>query len=331
MDRTAFVRHCTGAKHIREGKICEDSSSLMMTRGKQVIVVSDGHGSKMCCRSRVGANKAVSIARKEAWDFCGWVEASMLHGYKGAVTTRPAVVDRLWEALPTKQIEEMNDFEQMKFLQERDYYEQTREIVIHEQIFRDLFETICRRWRESVLQHSIEYPFTEEEKALLGDNDIAKAYGTTLMLYIETSQFWMAFQIGDGRMVAVENDWSIHEIVPWDYRCFQNITTSMCDSNAPDLFRYAFDGSGEKPMAIFCCSDGVEDSYGDYSIDKSGLNGFYKGLLEKIVEDGVGYTADKLEIFLSFMSEMGSKDDVTIASIIDKDELRRSYRENKKG
>ena len=89
-----------------------------------------------------------------------------------------------------------------------------------------------------------------------------KIYGCTLMCYVQTSTYWFAFQIGDGKCFAFTEDGKWLEPIPWDEQCFLNKTTSMCDSRAIDEFRYCYQGDGVYPMAIFLGSDGIDDSFG---------------------------------------------------------------------
>ena len=110
--------------------------------------------------------------------------------------------------------------------------------------------------------------------------------------------------------------------VPWDCNCFQNYTTSLCNTEPVKLFRYAFDGTGQFPAAVFCCSDGIEDSYGDYEIDPKKLHGFYRGLLDQFVKVGEETTLKKIENFLPVLSEKGSRDDMSLAAIINLDALQ---------
>ena len=86
--------------------------------------------------------------------------------------------------------------------------------------------------------------------------------------------YWFAFQIGDGKCVFLtQSNGKIecNKSIPWDERCFLNKTTSLCDSQAIDGFRFCYQGDGNFPMAVFLGSDGLDDTYGD----EEGLYNFY--------------------------------------------------------
>ena len=71
------------------------------------------------------------------------------------------------------------------------------------------------------------------------------------------------------------------------------------------------------PQRCFCCSDGIEDSYGDYEINPQKLHGFYQGLLDQFVKVGEETTLQNIGDFLPVLSEKGSRDDMSLAGIID--------------
>ena len=81
-------------------------------------------------------------------------------------------------------------------------------------------------------------------------------------------------QIGDGKCVVIDQNGSISEPIPWDENCQMNVTTSICDSDASDEFRFFV--TEEKPSAVFCGSDGIDDSYAKveemYALYRSILN-----------------------------------------------------------
>ena len=136
------------------------------------------------------------------------------------------------------------------------------------------------------------------------------------MAFVKTPFYWFAFHIGDGRLITVDRHLDMVQAVPWDCNCFQNYTTSLCNTNPVRLFRYAFDGTGSFPAAVFCCSDGIEDSYGDYDLKPDNLHRFYRGLLDQFASCGEKTTISKIEAFLPTLSEKGSKDDMSLAAII---------------
>ena len=106
--------------------------------------------------------------------------------------------------------------------------------------------------------------------------------------------------------------------IPWDERCFLNKTTSLCDSNAINEFRYCYEGDGKFPMAVFLGSDGMDDSFGE---DPNLVN-FYIQVVKMLVTEGREATIASIESDLPQLSKIGSKDDMSVAFIYNYDELK---------
>lgn len=311
-----FAISKVGASHLPKGVPCQDYSLCVNDEDIQMIVVCDGHGSKTYVRSDVGSRLAAEVVREALQDFVKEPShIELLHGKRGAVTSRPC--DQLWGPVLDKPIESMTETELQNHEQEKLFLEQVKDIRDIDSVFKTLFESICNKWGEAIKKYSEEHPFTDSEKEALGNRGIEKAYGSTLMAFVKTQYYWLAFHIGDGRIITVDRHLDMVQPVPWDCNCFQNYTTSLCNSNPECLFRYAFDGTGSFPAAVFCCSDGIEDSYGDYEINPQKLHGFYQGLLDQFVKVGEETTLQNIGDFLPVLSEKGSRDDMSLAGIID--------------
>lgn len=102
----------------------------------------------------------------------------------------------------------------------------------------------------------------------------------------------------------------IYEPIPWDKQCEQNITTSICDSDAIEEFRFAC--STELPAAIFIGSDGIDDSYAS----SEELHELYRSILLIFSEYGESVGRDEVKNYLPKISRKGSSDDVSIAGLI---------------
>ena len=144
------------------------------------------------------------------------------------------------------------------------------------------------------------------------------------MAYVQTPTYWFAFQIGDGKLVRMN---IINEVlhcdqpVPWDSRCFLNKTTSICDSNALEEFRYCYQGDGIFPTAIFLGSDGLDDSYGD----GEQLYNFYANLFKQIAKSGKEEAYNVLKRSLPKISKIASKDDMSVACVYDDSNLEHDF------
>lgn len=316
MEDIVFAISKVGASHLPHGVPCQDYSLSFQTEdgSLSMIIVCDGHGSKTYVRSDKGAKLAAEIAKKEIVDFCNTLPVSFYAGKKGTVTSHPLTEDSLWDKEHDES--EMTTIEKELAEQNKLFHRQVDGLEEQDKRMCLLFNSICSKWQETIKKDSEENPFSDEERQALGNNRLAKAYGTTLMAYVETKSYWFSFHIGDGRIVAVDANREMTNPVPWDCRCFQNLTTSLCDSNPEMCFRYAFDGTGFFPKAVFCCSDGIEDSYGDYEASPERLHKFYAGILNEFENKGVEDTLKNIAEFLPILSEKGSKDDMSLAGII---------------
>jgi hypothetical protein len=180
------------------------------------------------------------------------------------------------------------------------------------------------KWHEMVEKDVAQNPFREEEMEnvsdkykikYLSDNEnerqIEKAYGCTLIAYAVTEEFSFGMQIGDGKCVVIDGDGAFVEPIPWDENCQMNVTTSICDSDASEEFRFAV--SKNKPTAVFCGSDGIDDSYAS----TEELYALYRSVLKIFSEHGKEVGKSEIKEYLPILTKRGSGDDVSIALIID--------------
>ena len=146
----------------------------------------------------------------------------------------------------------------------------------------------------------------------LEDDDDVVSYGCTLIAYVQTNHFWLALQIGDGRCVVLNkaNEWN--QPIPWDDHCIFNMTTSLCDENAANEFRFAYGDVESIPKAVFLCSDGIDGTFGSGDL----LYGFYTNIMKSIVDDGIENVVSQLPEVLTHYSNTVSKDDMSIAFVL---------------
>lgn len=317
-----FAISKVGASHIPKGVPCQDYSLKLEDENVQMIIVCDGHGSPTYVRSDVGARLAAEVTKETLLNYLGNNMTSLFRNKKGAVTARPECDDNLWGASPNKPVETMTETEIQNYEQNQLFFEQVKDNLYVDSFFKNIFEEIYEKWVTAIKKDFEEHPFTDSEKEALGNNRLEKAYGSTLMAFVKTPYYWFAFHIGDGRLIAVDRHLDMTQPVPWDCNCFQNFTTSLCNTEPVKLFRYAFDGTGHFPAAIFCCSDGIEDSWGDYEASPNLLHNFYRGLLDQFVKTGTETTLKNIEDFLPVLSKKGSGDDMSLAGIINLDALQ---------
>ncbi|MBP3542156.1 MAG: protein phosphatase 2C domain-containing protein [Clostridia bacterium] len=261
-----------GHNHQKDDKVCQDASWSYSNDNASIAVVADGHGSNNYPRTDRGSRFAVEVAGQAIKEFVETVAED----------------------------EEEFHLDSDKFLLQ-------------------LEKRILAKWYEAVEIDLQANPFAEDELALVSDRYKSfylngerqeKAYGTTLIAVCQTKSYWFGIHIGDGKCVCVQPDGTTDEPIPWDEQCQQNITTSICDSNAIEEFRHCF--STTIPIATFIGSDGVDDSY--TSIQE--LHGLYTSILTVFAQQGQAIGLKEVEEYLPTISRKGSGDDVSISGII---------------
>lgn len=187
-----------------------------------------------------------------------------------------------------------------------------------------LIHSIITQWHECVKNDYEKNPFAAEEiekvpekyrTAYEANKGIEKAYGTTLIAVADNGVYSIGLHIGDGKCISVYEDGSVDEPIPWDERCHLNQCTSMCDAKAADEFRF-YIWENRHPVAVIICSDGIDDSYGSFIYD------YCKSVLVELTDGDFEKNIKKLEKELPQISQNGSRDDVSIAGMIDIDKVK---------
>jgi serine/threonine protein phosphatase PrpC len=183
-------------------------------------------------------------------------------------------------------------------------------------MLKQLERNIIYKWRNAVLKHIKDNPFTEIEKEICNSNNILLdddnekmifAYGTTLLAGFISDDIWFVIQIGDGLCVVLENKEEIKTPIKEDERLAFGRTTSLCDNDAIDNFREVYDFS--KIAGLTLATDGMSDSF-----EPEKYKQFNKELYDKFVSFPDKAEAELRE-FLPEISARGSRDDVSIAGI----------------
>ena len=277
-----FCKSVVGSSHKDTQLPCQDSTLCEKFDKGCIIAVSDGHGSRTYVRSHIGSKLACLIAIK---------------------LTKQFVLD---------------NYNELSQIGKRTYTPDNGGKA--DGLFLDLFTSIHDSWYEAIKENVADTPFTNEEKVKLGNAEIKEAFGCTLLVAVKTEKFTLAFHKGDGRIytISYNNEW--RQPVPWDSACEDNITTSLCESDPIDSFRYYVDSSANQPFAIFACSDGIEDCYGgshDGNFQSEKLVADYSEVLRAYLQDKESDFDIDCESFLKDQSKILSHDDMSIAFIID--------------
>ncbi|GMO50702.1 MAG: hypothetical protein Pg6C_14830 [Treponemataceae bacterium] len=292
----------TGASHTKHGKGCEDFSQNYDHKAVCAAVVSDGHGDDNCFRSAKGAEWAVRCARA---GILGFVEINRLKFAKPLIG-KPKPPDKTG----------------------------------FEKSLRDLVKHIVASWQVKIEEDYTEFPFTPEELAKADEKHrkryeagqgCNKAYGATLIACAVTAHYWFGIHIGDGRLTALYADGTFDQPVPWDERCYLNVTTSICDDDAADTARCYFSYHKDKapPVAVFLCSDGVDDNY-PVDGNERHLFKLYRTIALTFAEEGFYSTCVQLKDLANSFATKGKGDDTSIAGFIDMDGIKAAARVWKK-
>lgn len=274
-----FCQSVIGASHIRKNIPCEDYGLKYETETCKIFVLGDGHGDSNCPRSSIGSKYICEIVKSEFEKFASDIKEQ---GW----------VDKLFQKSEA------------------------------DALVSQLILSIMGKWSCMVQDEYANNPLTEQEKQdaaeyaerYMRGERIEHIYGTTLIAGLLTDQYLLLLQQGDGRCVVFDQTGIATQPIPWDDRCFANVTTSVCDVDAAQSCRYYIVNlSDTKVIACFAGSDGVEDSFN--SMDK--MHAFYRELIKKIQELGTKEFEVYLNEYLPSFSENGSGDDVTICGFCD--------------
>lgn len=310
---------CKGYSHEASGKPCQDFVYSESTPELSMAIVSDGHGGERYFRSDKGSQFVVEIA------------AQSIRTFVSALSSREASVAKeysdtpLFEGMPLTQYSEATPSVFAPGKERQGKY-------IHGALT-GLFRSILTQWNMFITEHAQNNPLNEwelehveekfriefEEKLKEDDPSFAKTYGCTLIAYVQTPDYWFAFHIGDGKCICfdVEDElFKITQPIPWDEKCFLNKTTSICDSRALSEFRYCYQGDGHFPEAMFVGSDGIDDSYGD------NIDDFYIQLFKMLSDKDKAQR--ELNKSLPIISQHGSQDDMSVASVYNEGNLART-------
>ncbi len=278
----AFSATEVGYNHIKVDKVCEDASGYYSDDSVCICVIADGHGSDNYPRTDRGAKIAVDSAITCVRDFVKVANAA-------DVLCDPdndyAVLLQLAKSILMKWHEAVNSDYELDPFNEKD------------------LKGVSEKYKEK---------YTSEDVRV---KKIEKAYGCTLIMYVVTEEYSFGMQIGDGKCVLVNREGTFSEPIPWDENCQLNVTTSICDDDAIQEFRFFV--SNEKPAAVFCGSDGIDDSY----TNEEELHALYRSILKIFIEHGNEVGKKEIEEYLPTLTKKGSGDDVSIALLIDENRI----------
>jgi len=310
----SFAVTVQGGSHIKSGMVCQDASDFYDDETMSIAVVADGHGDPSCFRSDVGSKLAVQCA---------------IEGISGR---------RDGKQVAKGFVKEHEDlFKQSSPPSQKELKKLIREKLIKQ---------VVASWNMRVMEHYQKNAFKEEELKNVGGKyqqryekgeKFNHAYGTSLIAAAITPWYWFGFHIGDGRFTVLYQDSSGDQPVPWDPKCYLNVTTSICDDDILDREEegvrafVSLHKDKTPPIGIFLCSDGVDDNYpADEEENAKRLYKLYRNVALTFVEDGHDSTcgadgrSGQIKDLANGFATKGKGDDTSLAGILDLEKMKKA-------
>lgn len=297
-----------GESHIRKNTPCQDAAISFENHESQIYigVVSDGHGSKDYFRSDKGSKLLVEIALTKIKEFLAQSQANNF--FQASFVSRNTITSG--ESPVSK---EDKDGQNVKASNDA---------------LNQLFKSIIASWQQAIQKDwSDATPSKEDMESLgvsesmiegyLNGENIPIAYGCTLMAFARTEKYWFAFQIGDGKSIGFDQEMNAIEPIPTDELCQGSVTTSMCEENAFDNFRYAY--GTNIPSVLIIGSDGMDGYFSKVEENAiEPLKRLYRSVVEAFLTKGFGEGLKELNESLPILTQRGvTQDDMSVAGWID--------------
>lgn len=175
---------------------------------------------------------------------------------------------------------------------------------------------IISYWNKEIALYHENNPITDEEMSNFTEEEFTSIktesiYGTTLIAAVMGRKFSFAIQLGDGSLVVVNKRAVAEMPIVDDESCPANLTASMCNSNAIEMFNqfYTF----EKTMAMFVSTDGLYTSFGSKEDFQD-----YHTIITGLLDDADSFKNTILNN-LTKRSKHGTQDDISLSGVFDAD------------
>lgn len=226
MEYISFSSHSKGYYHVRAGTDCEDCSASYVDPQKRfaIGVICDGHSDKNCFRSGTGARLGCEAMIEIG---CRFFE---LYFEAGSI--------------------DFNDLSEPEAVRRLKY-------------------SIKCCWDDKVEQDILRAPLTEEEMAPLSERvynyykagkGLNNIYGATFLAVAICDDFFMAFHIGDGEILCINQNGEYYDPLPIDEKNDSGSPASLCDNDLfsrESAFRCVI--TRDLPIAAVVSSDGIPD------------------------------------------------------------------------
>lgn len=189
-----------------------------------------------------------------------------------------------------------------------------------EDVISKIEKKIILCWNDIVNNYHQAVPVKPEETEKLTEEEFAEIklesiYGSTLIAAFMTTHFCFGIQLGDGSMVLVNSDGSTVMPIEDDESCPANLTASLCNSNAHELFNH-FYRIGDNPIAMLVSTDGLYTSFGS----KQSFEEYNHIIVSQL--DNIERSEAMIENNLRKRTCHGSQDDISLSLIFDVNTLQ---------
>lgn len=274
-----------GASHVKHNLPNQDAYRLIKRDAEIVFAVSDGHGSKRCFRSHLGAQFAADSL------------AEVIEHYL------PELRQALTDWVPENE-------EALK----------SGIVALGQpplEILRRIAESTLKRWVQKVLNHLKQVPFQAEEvdaldyggRRALGGNALL-AYGATLMGGLVLDRHFIGINLGDGDLLVYTTK-TVDHYKHSDGDMVADYTYSLCTSGSLAYWQYVI-RSLEGVEAVLAATDGYRNSY-------RSLKGFEQvgtDLIKLSIKKGLSVIEAGWPGWLEETTRLGSGDDITAVLIL---------------
>lgn len=296
-----------------------------------MVCVSDGHGGSPYFRSQRGAEFAVQTSIELLSESIDKISAALQEkNYQKVNKSLSKSFVRRWMRKIIEEFSVLDSYEiskQIKNLESED----EKAAKTYQNDLKEALK-LAKKYDEIKKKTQTEDDETQEISSLINDFSklsVKSIFGCTVVVYfqIKEPELWYAFKIGDSDFFA-SFDRTFVKPIKDDPKCYENVTTSLCDDNAEKEFCFPEKKFLSKiPETVFCSSDGVANSFADEDY----LKKFYSQLQFSYDEEGDFHSGNDLKEYLPQLSLKGSGDDVSLAGIINFDdsvEAKKSRRQN---
>jgi len=195
-----------------------------------------------------------------------------------------------------------------------------------EKIIIKIQKYIISYWNHEIIRYHRSHPVTAEEKSIFTDDEFSRIrtesiYGTTLVAAVCGRKFSFGIQIGDGSLVVINRNCIAEMPIDGDENP-ANITSSMCNSNAIDMFSFFY--TFENPLAMFVSTDGLYTSFGstedflDYHTIIAGQLDNYEDFRDIVLRN------------ITKRTKYGTQDDISFSCVFDRNLIKENIIEVRK-